>query len=91
VANTGDGLNLLPIYATLPETNAQFWGERTDRNQTRDRFVTRTLRRAGWRVLRIWDGARQRGDGRVATLAQGAACNGCSRSAPSQAQVEGRE
>jgi G:T-mismatch repair DNA endonuclease (very short patch repair protein) len=23
------------------------------RNRTRDRFVTRTLRRAGWRVLRI--------------------------------------
>ena len=25
------------------------------RNQARDRLVTRTLRRTGWRVLRIWE------------------------------------
>lgn len=38
------------------------------RNQTRDRFDTRTLRRAAWRKLRIWDGARQRGDRRAHKL-----------------------
>jgi DNA mismatch endonuclease (patch repair protein) len=43
-----------PIHATEPKTNAEFWREKLARNQTRDRFVTRTLRRAGWRVLRIW-------------------------------------
>jgi DNA mismatch endonuclease (patch repair protein) len=62
---TRDRLNLLPIHATQPKQNAEFWETKFARNQTRDRFVTRTLRRAGWRVLRIWDGARQRGDGRV--------------------------
>ncbi len=61
-----------PIHATQPKTNAKFWREKIARNQARDRLVTRTLRRAGWRVLRIWehelrgwDGARQRADGRT--------------------------
>ena len=43
-----------PIHATQPKQNAEFWRTKIARNQTRDRFVTRTLRRAGWRVLRIW-------------------------------------
>jgi DNA mismatch endonuclease, patch repair protein len=42
------------IHATQPKTNAEFWREKIARNQARDRLVTRTLRRAGWRVLRIW-------------------------------------
>ncbi len=43
-----------PLHATQPKTNAKFWREKIARNQARDRLVTRTLRRAGWRVLRIW-------------------------------------
>ncbi len=61
-----------PIHATQPKTNAKFWREKIARNQARDALVTRTLRRAGWRVLRIWehelrgwDAARQRVDGRT--------------------------
>ncbi|HTJ79799.1 MAG TPA: very short patch repair endonuclease [Rariglobus sp.] len=44
-----------PIHATQPKTNAKFWRTKIARNQARDRLVTRTLRRAGWRVLRIWE------------------------------------
>jgi DNA mismatch endonuclease (patch repair protein) len=44
-----------PIHATQPRTNAEFWREKITRNQARDRLVTRTLRRAGWRVMRIWE------------------------------------
>ena len=44
-----------PIHATQPKTNAKFWREKIARNQARDRLVTRTLRRAGWRVLRVWE------------------------------------
>ena len=55
-----------PIHATQPKTNAEFWREKIAKNQTRDRFDTRTLCRAAWRMLRIRDGARQRGDGRKA-------------------------
>ena len=46
-----------------------FWETKIGRNKARDRYVTRTLRAAGWRVLRIWDGARPRGDGRVEDVA----------------------
>lgn len=44
-----------PIHATQPKTNAEFWQTKIARNQARDHLVTRTLRRAGWRVLRIWE------------------------------------
>jgi DNA mismatch endonuclease, patch repair protein len=44
-----------PIHATQPKTNAEFWETKIARNIARDRLVNRTLRRAGWRVLRIWE------------------------------------
>jgi DNA mismatch endonuclease (patch repair protein) len=44
-----------PLHATSPKTNAAFWREKIAANRTRDRLVTRSLRRLGWRVLRIWE------------------------------------
>ena len=44
-----------PLHATQPKQNAAFWREKIAANQARDRFVTRTLRAQGWRVLRIWE------------------------------------
>ena len=44
-----------PIHATQPKTNAEFWQTKIFKNQARDLVVTRTLRRAGWRVMRIWE------------------------------------
>ena len=44
-----------PIHATQPKQNAEFWTEKIARNQARDRLVTRTLRRADWRVVRLWE------------------------------------
>ncbi len=44
-----------PQHATKPRSNAAFWRRKLAGNQVRDRLVTRTLRRAGWRVLRIWE------------------------------------
>ena len=38
-----------------PSDNRKYWREKILRNQTRDRLVTKTLRRAGWRVFRIWE------------------------------------
>jgi DNA mismatch endonuclease (patch repair protein) len=32
-----------------------FWRRKLAGNKTRDRVVNRALRRAGWRVLRIWE------------------------------------
>ena len=44
-----------PQHATQPKGNAAFWRKKFAANQARDRLVTRVLRRAGWRVLRIWE------------------------------------
>ena len=44
-----------PKHATMPKGNRPFWKKKFARNQARDRLVTRTLRKAGWRVLRIWE------------------------------------
>jgi DNA mismatch endonuclease (patch repair protein) len=44
-----------PKHGTQPKGNAAFWRRKITGNQTRDRLVKRTLCRAGWRVLRIWE------------------------------------
>lgn len=44
-----------PKHATQPKGNAAFWRKKFAANQARDRLVTRTLRRSGWRVLRVWE------------------------------------
>ena len=42
-------------HAPLPKNRADWWAAKLSRNQQRDREVTRTLRAAGWRVVRIWE------------------------------------
>lgn len=32
-----------------------FWREKIERNRRRDALVTRTLKRQGWKVVRIWE------------------------------------
>lgn len=44
-----------PLHGTRPRGNAAFWRAKFRRNQARDRRDTRRLRRAGWRVLRLWE------------------------------------
>jgi DNA mismatch endonuclease (patch repair protein) len=44
-----------PKHATRPKNNQEFWERKLGANKTRDRVVTRTLRKSGWRVLRIWE------------------------------------
>jgi DNA mismatch endonuclease (patch repair protein) len=44
-----------PIHGTKPKGNAAFWKKKFATNIARDRLVNRTLRRAHWRVLRIWE------------------------------------
>ena len=38
-----------------PATNAAFWARKRGANVTRDRRAVRSLRRAGWRVLSVWE------------------------------------
>lgn len=44
-----------PLHATRPRHNATFWRRKLATNRVRDRRVTRTLRSANWRVLRLWE------------------------------------
>lgn len=44
-----------PQHAKMPVNNREFWQKKLEANRARDRKVTRTLRKSGWRVLRIWE------------------------------------
>ena len=44
-----------PKHGRQPKSNRIFWRTKLSSNKKRDRFVNKTLRRAGWRVLRIWE------------------------------------
>ena len=46
-----------PKHATKPKNNRAFWRRKFSANKARDALVTRTLKRTGWRVLRIWEHA----------------------------------
>jgi G:T-mismatch repair DNA endonuclease (very short patch repair protein) len=42
-------------FAYTPKSRLEFWLPKFDRNVARDRLVTRTLRRSGWTVVRVWE------------------------------------
>jgi DNA mismatch endonuclease (patch repair protein) len=44
-----------PKCGNMPANNRKFWRLKLGKNKVRDRFVTRTLRAEGWKVLRIWE------------------------------------
>jgi DNA mismatch endonuclease (patch repair protein) len=44
-----------PKHATWPTHRAAWWRRKIEGNKTRDRVVNRALRRAGWKVVRIWE------------------------------------
>ena len=43
-----------PKHGRKPDSNQSYWLPKLERNQARDRRVTRVLRNFGWKVLRIW-------------------------------------
>lgn len=44
-----------PQHFQYPQANASWWAEKLAANVSRDRFVNRSLRRAGWKVIRFWE------------------------------------
>jgi DNA mismatch endonuclease (patch repair protein) len=44
-----------PEHGTRPKANAEWWEQKLNRNQERDAQTDRTLREAGWEVIRIWE------------------------------------
>jgi DNA mismatch endonuclease (patch repair protein) len=44
-----------PEHFRRPTGNRKFWDAKIARNIERDAMVTKALRKAGWRVLRLWE------------------------------------
>jgi DNA mismatch endonuclease, patch repair protein len=44
-----------PQHATMPKNNRPFWEKKLGGNVERDAYVTRQLRKMGWRVVRVWE------------------------------------
>ncbi len=42
-------------HCNQPAKNREFWRRKLAGNRARDALVSRTLRRGGWRVLRLWE------------------------------------
>ena len=42
-------------HLRLPRDNRAYWQRKVSRNAARDRAVNKALRKAGWRVLRVWE------------------------------------
>ena len=58
-----------PAHGGKPSGRRAFWREKFAANRARDRRDTRNLRRAGWRVVRLWEHA-LRAKARLALLAR---------------------
>ena len=44
-----------PKHATFPKTNQGYWVPKLAENEDRDRRQTQRLRKAGWKVIRVWE------------------------------------
>lgn len=44
-----------PRCYQAPRGNAEYWSAKIARNRRRDRAVSRALRKAGWKVIRVWE------------------------------------
>lgn len=44
-----------PKHCSMPVNNREFWEKKLTASKERDRLVTRTLRKQGWRVIRVWE------------------------------------
>ena len=44
-----------PKHATFPKSNTRYWLPKLAENRERDRRQSDRLRKAGWRVIRVWE------------------------------------
>lgn len=38
-----------------PKNNAEYWRKKIENNKERDKIVTKTIEKKGWKVIRIWE------------------------------------
>lgn len=53
----GDFWHGNPRCKRLPKSNVEYWQKKIEGNIARDKEHTRTLKRLGWCVIRIWESA----------------------------------
>src|SRR3990172_5540023 len=44
-----------PMHGTQAKANAKFWRNKIEQNQDRDSDTNNQLKKAGWRVVRVWE------------------------------------
>lgn len=44
-----------PKHCRMPASNRKYWQRKIGRNMERDRAVSQSLRKDGWRVIRFWE------------------------------------
>jgi DNA mismatch endonuclease (patch repair protein) len=44
-----------PNRFIMPKSNKKYWKAKIERNKKRDKEVNKQLRKAGWKVIRIWE------------------------------------
>jgi DNA mismatch endonuclease (patch repair protein) len=44
-----------PIHGTLAKANPEFWKNKIEQNRARDLDTNRQLKKAGWRIVRVWE------------------------------------
>ncbi len=44
-----------PKRCIMPKSNRQYWTNKIKRNEARDKEVNFALKKAGWKVLRVWE------------------------------------
>jgi DNA mismatch endonuclease (patch repair protein) len=44
-----------PQRFIMPTTNVEYWEKKFKKNRERDVYVTETLQKQGWHVLRFWE------------------------------------
>jgi len=66
-----------PLHSHAPSSNTGYWIPKLAGNRARDRDATSRLRRAGWRVIRLWE--HDLGEGRRPIRRIKAALAACAR------------
>jgi DNA mismatch endonuclease, patch repair protein len=44
-----------PRHCRMPSSNVNYWNAKIEKNEIRDKKITKVLKMKGWQVIRIWE------------------------------------
>lgn len=44
-----------PKRCIMPKSNRKYWAQKIEGNKQRDKTVNRTLKKEGWKIIRLWE------------------------------------